>query len=177
MWRIARETQEGGDVGEADWRGLDRRRGTERKTVRLTPEFRERVQAWADQQGVSFSSALETLALLGMGDAPQLAVMPMVIFAMREEVQRQANRLASLSVTAAVESAVTTRLVSNLILERERSRDPERGRERYEAIRNRARLQAVQAVRKRDGLEELLDGRVREGQVPAGQGRDGEEPR
>ncbi|MDP9351576.1 MAG: hypothetical protein M3P51_08570 [Chloroflexota bacterium] len=36
-------------LAEADWRGLERRRGTERKTVRLTPEFRERVQAWADE--------------------------------------------------------------------------------------------------------------------------------
>ena len=152
---------------------MQRRPGTERKQVRLTPEFRERVQAWADEQGVSFSSALETLARLGLGDAPQLAVMPMVISAMRDEVQRQANRLAALSVTAAVESAVTTRLVSNLILERERGRDPEAGRERYEAIRNRARLQAVQAVRKREGLEELLDGRLREGEVPEGSGGNG----
>ncbi len=70
-----------GRLGEVDWRGLDRRRGMERKTVRLTPEFRERVQAWADEQGVGFSSALETLALLGIGDAPRLAVMPAVISA------------------------------------------------------------------------------------------------
>jgi hypothetical protein len=62
-------------------------------------------------------------------------------------------------------------------LERERGRDPEGGRDRYEAIRNRARVQAVQAVRKREGLEELLNGRVREGKVPAGQGGDGQEAR
>ena len=84
--------------------------------------------------------------------------MPAVIAAMRAEVQRQAHRLAALTAAAAVESAVTMRLVSNLILERERAKvaDPEEGRARYLAIRNRARLQAVDAVRKREGLEELI---------------------
>ncbi len=137
---------------------MQRREGTVRKQIRLTPEALERVQKWADENGVTFSSALETLTLIGLGDAPQLAMMPVVISAIRDEVQRQAHRLAALSAAAAVESAVTMRLVSNVILERERERDPQGGRERYQAIRNRARLQAVDAVRKREGLEELIGG-------------------
>ncbi len=146
------ETDEGGGAGGP----IPRLEGTVRKNVRLTPATLARVQGWADANGVSFSAALEQLALIGLGEAPQLAVLPTVISAMRREVQRQAHRLAALTAAAAVESAVTARLVSNLILERERARDPEGGRERYLAIRQRARLQAVDAVRRREGLEELI---------------------
>lgn len=159
------ESEEGGDAAGA----LSRREGTIRKNVRLTPEALARVQRWAEENRVSFSAALESLALIGLGEAPQVAVMPAVIAAMRAEVQRQAHRLAALTAAAAVESAVTMRLVSNLILERERAKgaDPEEGRARYLAIRNRARLQAVDAVRKREGLEELIGrGADQQVQVP-----------
>lgn len=157
------EIDEGGGSGGP----IPRREGTVRKNVRLTPTTLERVQTWAEANGVSFSSALEQMALIGLGDAPQLAVLPTVISAIRREVQRQAHRVAALTAAAAVESAVTMRLVSNVILERERERDPDGGRERYLAIRQRARLQAVDAVRRREGLEELIvDGPAQQAAFP-----------
>jgi hypothetical protein len=39
---------------------------TERKNVRLTPETRTIIQAWATREGLSFSAAIEALARFGL---------------------------------------------------------------------------------------------------------------
>lgn len=123
------------------------------------------VQAWADEHGVTFSSALETLALLGLKEDPHLAMLPVVISAMRDEVQRQSHRISALLAAAAVESGVAARLAGAVVSDRF-------GREKYEAARTRARLQAVDSVRRREGLEELIGGGVREGAVQQDGGGD-----
>jgi hypothetical protein len=46
---------------------------TERKNVRLTPETRTTIQAWATQEGLSFSAAIEALARFGLRRAPASA--------------------------------------------------------------------------------------------------------
>jgi hypothetical protein len=43
---------------------------TERKNVRLTPETRTTIQAWATREGLSFSAAIEALARFGLRRAP-----------------------------------------------------------------------------------------------------------
>lgn len=140
---------------------MERRRGTERKQVRLTPGTRERVEAWAEENRVSFSSAIETLALLGLKEDPHVAMLPVVISAMRDEVQRQSHRISALLAAAAVESGVAARMAGAVVSERY-------GREKYEQARTRARLQAVDSVRRREGLEELIGGDLREGELPEG---------
>ncbi|GAC1646604.1 MAG: hypothetical protein NVS4B2_35840 [Chloroflexota bacterium] len=96
---------------------ISRRQNTAPKRVWLTHGTREAVQMWADAQGVSFSSALDTLARIGLGQAPSLAVAPMVVSAVRTEVQRQTHRLAALIAAAALESGVTARLAGATLRE------------------------------------------------------------
>jgi hypothetical protein len=43
---------------------------TERKNVRLTPETRTTIQAWATREGLSFSAAIEALARFGLRRPP-----------------------------------------------------------------------------------------------------------
>jgi len=45
-----------------------RRVNTSRKSIRLTDDGRAKIQAWADEQGVSFSAAIERFSRLGMGE-------------------------------------------------------------------------------------------------------------
>lgn len=136
-------------------RSAPRRQHTRAKHVRLTDETLEAVQAYADAQGVSFSSALETLARIGLGQAPSLAVAPMVVSAVRTEVQRQTHRLAALIAAAALESGVTARLAGATL----RTLRPNE----YEEIKRAARLDAVQALRRREGLAEVINDGDREG--------------
>ncbi len=141
---------------------MERRAGTGRKQVRLTVQGEEAIREYAESQGISFSSAIESLALMGLGK-PELAMFPLFLSGVRGEIQRQAHRISALMAAAAVESGVAARMAGALVSDRY-------GRERYEEARTRARLQAVESVRRREGLEELIGGRVREGSVPEGGG-------
>jgi|GEM_PF-3892233 len=66
-----------------------RRKSTSRKSIRLTDDGRSQIQAWADEQGVSFSAAIESLSLLGMGEPAVVAFAPLMVSAVRFEIQRQ----------------------------------------------------------------------------------------
>ncbi len=137
---------------------IPRRQNTAPKRVWLTHETRESVQTWADAQGVSFSSALDTLARIGLGEAPSQAVAPMVVSAVRTEVQRQTHRLASLLAAAALEAGIAARLTGATL----RTLRPTE----YEAIKRAARLDAVGALRRREGLEEVIGDGDRQGELP-----------
>ena len=39
---------------------------TEKKTIKLTPKGREQIKTWAQKEGLNFSAAIETLALLAL---------------------------------------------------------------------------------------------------------------
>jgi hypothetical protein len=83
---------------------------TARKCVWLTDETRAAVQAWADRTETSFSAALETLARVGLGEAPERAVAPALVSTVRREIQQQMHRLASLYAATAIEAGVASRL-------------------------------------------------------------------
>ena len=76
----------------------------QRRQVTLTPEAAELVEDWAGRQGMSFSAALETLARLGLKQAPPDAYAGALEAAVRgvarEEMARQTALLASASVDA-----------------------------------------------------------------------------
>src|SRR6266540_4215129 len=73
--------------GDGDAAGRERLDGA--KTVWLTDEGRAQVQAWAEAQGVSFSAAIETLARVGLGQAPAEAFAPALVSTVRREIQQQ----------------------------------------------------------------------------------------
>jgi len=65
-----------------------RRKSTSRKSIRLTDDGRVKIQTWADEQGVSFSAAIESLCLLGMGEPAAVAFAPFMVSAVRFKIQR-----------------------------------------------------------------------------------------
>lgn len=105
------------------------------------------MQAWADQNGVSFSAGLETLTRLGLGQAPSEALAPVVVSVIRSELQQQMHRIASLLAATALEAGVSVRLAGATL---KQLRPAE-----YEAIKQAARLDAVQALRRRDALANI----------------------
>lgn len=140
---------------------------TGRKQIWLTDETRGAVQEWADAQGISFSAALESLARLGLGQQPELALAPALVSLVRRELQQQAHRLASLYASTAIEAGVTARLVG-ATLRTLREAD-------YEQIKRAARIDAVAALRRRSALLELTADTVpaTDGAVAAKEGGDG----
>jgi hypothetical protein len=87
-----------------------RRVGTKQKAVWLTEESQAAVQQWADENQTTFSAAIETLARLGLGEAPATAMMPILLATVRSSVATQFERLAKLLSAAAIDSGVAARL-------------------------------------------------------------------
>jgi len=90
--------------GERAVTGHPRKVAVERRHVCLTLEAAALVEDWAGRQGMSFSAALETLARLGLKQAPPDAYAGALEAAIRsvarEEMARQTALLASASVDA-----------------------------------------------------------------------------
>jgi len=101
---------------------------TERKNVTLTVAAVEAVQAYADRHGLYFSVALETLALMGLGQGTADSL-PRLISAMLERIVRQQfNRFAKLLSLAAISAGEASYKADVLLLQtiwREARQDPE----------------------------------------------------
>jgi hypothetical protein len=117
------------------------------KYIWLTDAGRQAIQAWADRQGVSFSAAIETLARLGLQQAPEEALAPALVSVVRREIAQQLHRLASLTAASALDAGIAARMAS-AALKQQRP-------DEYEAIKQAARLDAVAALRRRKVLEAL----------------------
>jgi hypothetical protein len=120
---------------------------TERKQVCLTPEGRDLILRWAQQEGISFSAAIETLARVGLQQDPRDAWGPAlaakVIGAVRADLRRYRALLAATALDAGTTLRVASAATKTL-----------RPRE-YPDIKRLARLEAVQSLRTRDALAEL----------------------
>lgn len=127
-----------------------RRKSTSRKSIRLTDDGRAKIQAWADEQGVSFSAAIESLALLGMGEDASVAFAPLMVSAVRFEVQRQMNRLATIAARGAIESGAAA-ILANDALAAMRPQSSKGKREQLE------RARGLGYKRLRRPLEELVE--------------------
>ena len=102
---------------------------------------------------------METLTRLGLGQAPTEALAPLVVSVLRTELQQQMHRLATLLAATALEAGMATRLAGATL---KQLRPAE-----YDAIKQAARLDAVQSLRRRDALREVVDDGDRESQLPA----------
>jgi DNA-binding MarR family transcriptional regulator len=127
-----------------------RRVNTTRKSIRLTDDGRAKIQAWADEQGVSFSAAIESLALLGLGEDAAVAFAPLMVSAVRFEVQRQMNRLATIAARGAIESGAAA-ILANEALAAMRPRSSEQKKEELE------RARGIGYKRLRRPLEEIVE--------------------
>jgi hypothetical protein len=120
---------------------------TERKQVCLTPEGRGLIQRWADQEGVSFSAAIETLARVGLQQDPRDAWGPALAAKVVGAVRADLGRYRALLAATALDAGITLRVASA-------ATKTLRPRE-YPEIKRLARLEAVAALRRRDALAEL----------------------
>ncbi len=80
---------------------------TRRKHITITQEGQNQIARWAAEQGLNFSSAIESLALLGMGTKEAVTLPALTSSLLERIVHRQFNRFAHLlsQATIAAESA------------------------------------------------------------------------
>lgn len=75
---------------------------TEKKTVTLTHEAIDSIQAYADRHGLYFSVAIESLALLGLGQATAETLPRLVANLLERTLNWQFNRFAKLLAQAVI---------------------------------------------------------------------------
>jgi hypothetical protein len=90
---------------------------TSKKMISLTDEGREQLQQFADSHNMSFSAAIETLALIGMEADLTTLIVPLLKEVVQAGLNRHFNRLAKLTVTAAAESAIANNVTLMLLLQ------------------------------------------------------------
>lgn len=90
---------------------------TKKKMVSLTHEGRKQIQKFADAHDMSFSAAIETMALIGMkADLTDLLI-PLLKEITDKALQRNFNRMAKLGMIAAFESALVHDLIRMILLQ------------------------------------------------------------
>jgi hypothetical protein len=95
----------------------DRYGKTERKNLTLTAEAVAAVQAYADRHGLHFSVAVETLALMGLGQSLAENLPRLVANLLERTVSRQFNRLARLLSLAAMSAEEANHKADVLLLQ------------------------------------------------------------
>lgn len=98
--------------------GRNRRLSATRpKCITLTEPGRERIQAYADAQGLNFSAAMETLALRGLDDEGMYYLVPALRAVTLQGVRLAFNRLASLLSDIAIEAAAARTMSDAVMLQ------------------------------------------------------------
>jgi hypothetical protein len=100
---------------------------TQRKHISLTLPAIETINAYADRHGLYFSVAVETLALMGLGNTTAEALPQLVANLLERVFNKQFNRFAKLITYAAIASEETSYKTDLLFLQtvwREAQRDP-----------------------------------------------------
>ncbi|MGH2535823.1 MAG: hypothetical protein ACRDHL_00340, partial [Candidatus Promineifilaceae bacterium] len=87
------------------------------KHVRLTEFGREKIEAWAQANGLNFSAAIETLALMGLEDERSLYAIPALRAITLQGIRLSFNRLARLLSDIAIEAAVSRTMSEGIMLQ------------------------------------------------------------
>ena len=95
----------------------ERSGSTRKKTITLTDAGREQIQTFAKKHQMTFSAAIETLALIGMEADLTALLIPLIQSSIEKGMQRQFNRMAKLGVLAAAEAAMAHELTTMLLLQ------------------------------------------------------------
>ncbi|MAT97764.1 MAG: hypothetical protein CL608_11515 [Anaerolineaceae bacterium] len=129
---------------------LQERSGTTRKkTITLTDAGREQIQTFAKKHQMTFSAAIETLALVGMEADLTALLIPLIHSSVEKGMQRQFNRIAKLGLLAAAEAAMAHDLTTMLLLQQIRQ----------EAASHPQNFEEIMAVGQGDRTTQ--DGRIR----------------
>ena len=118
---------------------MTRRAGTIPKKIRLTDEGLAAIKQWADDNNASFSAAIESLARLGLGQAPAEALAPMLVSVVRREIRTGYDRLVSLTAYGIIEAGTARRLAgAGLYQQRPEGMDGAKWKDRYTRTRDQA---------------------------------------
>ena len=102
---------------------------TRRTHVSITQLAHDQIQTWADEKGVNFSVAIESLALIGLGQETA-ETLPLLVTNMLERIlARQFNRFAKLISLAAIAAEEANWKADTMLLQlirREALADPEK---------------------------------------------------
>jgi hypothetical protein len=90
---------------------------THSKHIKLTGAGREKIEAWAQQNGLNFSAAIETLALLGLDDERSGYVVPAIRATTLQGIRLAFNRIARLLSDIAIESAAARTMSEGVMLQ------------------------------------------------------------
>jgi hypothetical protein len=94
-----------------------RLQNTIRKHVCLTPQGLARIEAWAKENELNFSAAIETLALVALEKESVNYIIPALRATALQALQLSFNRLARLLSDIAVESAVARTTSEGILLQ------------------------------------------------------------
>jgi hypothetical protein len=122
---------------------------TRKKNLTLTNEGHDQIETYAKAHGLSFSAAMEALALIGMEADITSLLIPLINTSVEKGFQRHFNRIAKLSLIAAAESAMAHDMATIMLLQVIRH-------EAYEDPKDFEELLQVA-----HDSEETLDGRIR----------------
>lgn len=129
---------------------------TRRTHVSITHLAYDEIQAWADEQGVSFSAAMESLALMGLGQETA-DLLPLLISGLMERLlARQFNRFAKLLSLAALSAEEANVKIDTLLLNlirQEATTDPSRFVANMIVSSDPQDRTAVQIRKLRDGMK------------------------
>ena len=89
---------------------------TRRTHISLTHLAYDQIQAWAEAQGLTFSAALESLALIGLGQETAEALPHLVNSMLERLLARQFNRFAKLLALTALSAEEANLKLDNLLL-------------------------------------------------------------
>ena len=90
---------------------------TRKKNLSLTEAGHDQIDTYAQAHGLTFSAAIETLALIGMEADLSALLIPLINTSVEKGMQRNFNRIAKLTMMAAAESAMAHDLTTMLLLQ------------------------------------------------------------
>jgi hypothetical protein len=87
------------------------------KHVMLTEFGREKIEAWAQANGLNFSAAIETLALMGLDDERSSYAIPALRATTLQGIRLSFNRIARLLSDIAIEAAASRAISEGVMLQ------------------------------------------------------------
>jgi len=134
----------------------DRYGVTRRTHISVTHLAYDQIQAWADEQGISFSAAIESLALMGLGQQTA-ELLPLLIRGLLERLlTQQFNRFAKLLSLTALSAEEANNKLDTLLLNlirQEAAADPTRFVTNMTVSSDPQNQTAVQIRQLRDGMK------------------------
>ncbi|WP_420640470.1 hypothetical protein [Candidatus Leptofilum sp.] len=87
------------------------------KHIMLTEFGREKIEAWAKANGLNFSAAIETLALMGLDDERSAYAIPALRATTLQGIRLSFNRIARLLSDIAIEAAASRTMSEGIMLQ------------------------------------------------------------